>query len=139
MTQREVQDMIYCDYEFYTNEYLLGREATITEEQFQYYGTMASAEVRNVISLEALDGEPTEEIKMATCEVAEMLCRMDGNSSSDSTVSIPYGVSSETVGEYSISYAGNTDTEKVKAKSESVKAITKKWLGPSGLLFRGVI
>lgn len=134
---------IYADYGFYENEYLLGKEAVIVEGLFPYYARVATQEIKNVIRLDMVDDnlQATEEMKMATCEIAELLASLDNNSISDADgnkTSVPTGVSSERVGEYSVTYSGNTASEKEAAKKQGVKSIVKRWLGLTGLLFRGV-
>ena len=91
---------IYADYGFYENEYLLGKEAVIVEGLFPYYARVATQEIKNVISLDMVDDnlQATEEMKMATCEIAELLASLDNNSISDADdnkTSVPTGVSSE--------------------------------------------
>lgn len=132
--------MIYADYEFYQNSYLLGSDALIPEKQFNFFSNMASADVRNVIRMDMMDTtEPTDEMKMATCEIAELLFSLDTmHSESDSRGAISSQIASEKVGEYSVTYTGNSEADRAKRKSDGIREITRKWLGPAGLLFRGV-
>jgi hypothetical protein len=89
--------MIYADYEFYQNSYLLGSDALIPEKQFNFFSNMASADVRNVIRMDMMDtSEPTDEMKMATCEIAELLYSLDTmHSESDSRDVISSQIASE--------------------------------------------
>ncbi|MBR2677598.1 MAG: hypothetical protein IKE28_11900 [Solobacterium sp.] len=127
----------YVNYAWYTANYLLGKEPVVPETLFDYYATLASAEVNNIVSLDADLADPCDEIKAATCEIAEILCQGDG-ASTDEAVSIPVGISSEKVGEYSVSYSGNSATEKAVAQTRQIRGAVSKWLGKTGLLFRGV-
>ena len=133
---------MYADYSFYVNEYLIGLDATIPEREFSFYSNMATADVRNVIRLDMIDSEPTIEMKMATCEIAELLYRMDDHATTSASENgsngIPIGISSEKVGEYSVTYSGNTEAERAESKNNGIRTIVKKWLGPAGLLFRGI-
>lgn len=135
--------MSYANYDFYVDDYLLGKDAVIPESLFPYYASLASAEVKNVIRLDMFDTEETtKEMQMATCEIAEILCRADGNvdeSIEGTGTNIPVGISSEKVGEYSVSYTGNTLTENDERVEKLIKKVVVRWLGPAGLLFRGVI
>lgn len=135
--------MNYTSYDFYISEYLQGKEGIISVDLFPYYSQKASYELRNVIRLDMFDTTKiTEEMQLATCEVAEILCEADGNTNEsdiETGTSVPIGISSEKVGEYSVSYTGNSLSEgQALTKSKISDAITK-WLGPTGLLFRGVI
>jgi len=128
----------YVDYQWYKEHYLLGKAPVIPIETFDYYATVASAEVKNVVTLGTDLTNPIDEIKAATCEVAEVLCQIDGGSKQDGeSVTVPVGVSSEKVGEYSVTYSGNSATEKVAEKRYKVHSAMAKWLGVTGLLYRG--
>ena len=128
----------YVDYTWYEQNYLLGRDSIIPPDLFDYYATVASAEVKNVVTLGTDMTNPIDEVKAATCEVAEILCQMDGKSEQDDgSVSVPVGVSSEKVGEYSVSYSGNSATDKATEKRYKVHSAMAKWLGVTGLLYRG--
>ena len=129
----------YVDYTWYTTEYLSGRDPVIAGNLFDYYATKATAEIRNCVSLDADLSDPADEVKAATCEVAEILCRMDGSGQTDSDAhSIPVGVSSEKVGEYSVTYVNNTGTGKAQEQNHMIQRALVHWLGPTGLLYRGV-
>lgn len=127
----------YVDYEWYAGSYLLGRDPVIPKSLFDYYATMATAEVRNVITLDSDQSDPIDEVKAATCNVAEILCRFDGNDDSSEDKVVPVGVSSEKVGEYSVSYTGNSSKEKSAEKTASIRSALVNWLGVTGLLYRG--
>lgn len=128
----------YVDYEWYTNNYLLGREPVIPATTFDYYATMASAEVKNVVTIGTDMTNPIDEVRAATCEVAEVLCQMDGNSQQeDNTAAVPTGISSEKVGEYSVTYSGNSFDDKAAEKRYRIHRAMAKWLGVTGLLYRG--
>jgi len=71
-----------------------------------------------------------EKIKMATCAAAEALY------SNASASTAPSNVASERVGDYSVNYAGADELSAYEAKA--VAAAIERYLGLSGLLFRGV-
>jgi len=140
--------LIYADYSFYTKSYLLGNDPVIPKNAFSYYANKASAKIRNVIRLDMLDitddSEVTDEMRMATCEVAEILCTYDKKTVSDLAGTntdevIPVGIASEKVGEYSVSYSDNSEADRDKREDQKISDSFKKWLGPAGLLFRGII
>ena len=128
----------YVDFEWYSANFLMERPAVIPEELFDYYIIQASAEVKNRITLGADMSNPPDEVKAAVCDIAEILCRGDGKDATGETTVIPEGVSSEKVGEYSVSYTGTSAAEKAATKSRQISSAMVKWLGPTGLLFRGV-
>ncbi len=128
----------YVDFDWYADNFLMGRPPVIPEEFFDYYIICASAEVKNRITLGTDMSSPSDEVKAAVCDIAEILCRGDGNDATGETVVVPDGVSSEKVGEYSVSYTGNSAAEKAAARNRQIHNAMVKWLGVTGLLFRGV-
>ncbi len=60
----------YVDYAWYTTQYLRGRSPVIPEASFDYYATVASAEVKNVVTLGTDMTHPIDQVKAATCEGA---------------------------------------------------------------------
>lgn len=129
----------YVDYAWYTENFLMGRDPVIPETLFDYYATVSSAEIRNIITLDTDLSDPIDEVKAAVCDIAEIMCQMDGNAeSNEDTRTVPVGVSSEKVGEYSVSYTGNSALEKSAERASRIKQAAIKWLGVTGLLFRGV-
>ncbi len=122
--------MMYADYDYYINSFLCGKEASIPETEFQYYAVKATAQIRNVIRLDMVDEQQViDEVKKAMCDVAEKIY-------SYSSMKTNSAVTSEKVGEYSVSYASRSDLEKEEAKAISDSIVS--WLGVTGLLFRGI-
>lgn len=121
--------MIYADSEFYTNEYLCGKEAVIDTASFAFYARKAS----QFIKLYTFDNIPEDNIpecvKMCCCEIAEQIFTTDKSPAST-------GVSSESVGDMSKSYesASNQAENLDKANKDSIQT----WLTGTGLLYRGV-
>ena len=129
----------YVDYSWYEESFLMGRDPVIPSDLFNYYATQASTQIKNNVSLDADLSSPSDEVKAATCEVAEILCRMEGRSTLEGDdMAVPEGVSSERVGEYSVTYANNTASGKAQEQRYLVREALVKWLGVTGLLYRGV-
>ncbi len=122
--------MIYADQEFYTTDYLVGKEAVISAADFLYYAKKASQMIKVSTYGNIDEALPLiEEVKMCCCEVAEQLFKQTQTAKSDN------GIASEKVGEYAVSYV---DTEKVKAlNTEAINSIICDWLLMTGLLYRG--
>lgn len=119
--------MIYADYDFYTAKYLGNK---IPEKDFERYALRASEELDNRTFGRIADITPA--IRKACCAVAEVLY-----SDSVSRAKSERGISSEKVGNYSVSYSGSSaETEKIV--SRRVKSEIEKYLGNTGLLYRGV-
>lgn len=117
----------YANYAFYSGEYL-GRVIT-SEKDFAYYALRAS-EIIDSKTFGRID-EITPAVKMACCAAADELY-----SDASAKAKAAGGISSESVDGYSVSYrAYNTEAE--KAAEKRVNAAIKRYLGGTGLMFRG--
>lgn len=127
----------YCDLTYYKDSYLLGRDAVIPEKLFQYYAYKATIVVKGMIN-QAYEGEVTDEMKGAMCEVAEILCKYEGKQiTTDGDEVVPEGIASEHVGEYSVSYTANSAAEKLADMHKKIVSALTTWLGSTGLLYKG--
>ncbi len=119
--------MIYADFDFYSAEYLGNK---IPEKDFKYYALRASEELdsRTFGRIK----EITPEIQKACCGVAEVLYSQDISCKKSAQ-----GISSEKVGNYSVSYSGSS-AENDKAVKKRIKSEIEKYLGNTGLLYGGV-
>jgi len=107
----------YADYEFYTKEY--GGMA-IPEKAFTRLATEASFFIDRITFGRVT--EPIDEVKLATCKVAEVLHRIERND----------GKSSESDGSVSVTYDLRTKNE-VRLNKAAVP-----YLAGTGLLYRGL-
>lgn len=122
--------MAYIDYTFYTANY---KGSEISSAEFDYFELPAEAVIKEMTLNSSDDAKGSDAVKMATCAVMEKLFEVLGSSSSGSAM-----VSSERVGEYSVSYRNVSASEKHEDAVRAAKAAARTWLGPAGLLYRGV-
>lgn len=117
------------DYTFYKDKYLSGKEAVLDAASFEFWKRKACNVVRT-LTFGNIDEkkEIQEEVQMCVCEVAELLHAQEQRAKTA-------GVSSEKVGDYSVSYREQTDKEK---KTE-VANVVSEWLSSTGLLYCGVM
>ncbi len=125
--------IVYADCKFYTKEYLSGRKAVIDTASFDFYARKATQIVKTYTFKNVDEAEIPECVKMCCCEVAELLFKADNSSASSS---ISSGISSEKVGDQSISYE-SADSQR-QALSSNIKSVIYSWLADTGLLYRGV-
>lgn len=119
---------VYATSGFYQREYLSGKEAVIPSSMFPYYARKASGYIRQY-TFDNIGETVPECVKLCCCELAEALYRLDSNQS------VNGGISSEKVGDISVSYA---DAEELRGSLlDTVKDIIYAWLSDSGLLYRG--
>ncbi len=121
----------YADKEFYTNEYLCGKKAVISTA-FYFYARRATQEIRRFTGSNIEESDIPECVKMCCCEIAELLYNYENSGS----CSAAQGISSESVGDMSVSYENSE--ARYKALSGKIKSVVYSWLTGTGLLYRGV-
>lgn len=126
----------YVDYNYYVNNYLQGREQVVPTTSFNFYSMKATTEIRNRIFDKPIIID--EDIKNCTCDLAEYFYRDDTNTLTVSKTS-QNGISSESVGEYSVTYATTKSEEySLTNREQNVKNIINFWLGNKGYSMRRV-
>lgn len=118
--------MQYAEYGFYLNDYLKGREAALNKSDFDFYAVKATKVIEQYTfgRVETV----TDDVKNCCCELAE-------NMQAEAKTSERSGVTSEKVGDYSVSYASATDRH--RESQQEYSRILHLWLGDTGLLYRG--
>ena len=120
---------VYADNDFYTNEYLNGKNAVIDTASFNFYARKATQVIKKYTFYNVDENNIPECVKLCCCEVAELLYKADNSSASK-------GVISERVGDVSKSYE-NADSQG-QALSKNIRSVIRSWLADTGLLYRGV-
>jgi len=120
--------MIYADYSYYVGEFMGN---VIPNESFNSAARDASAFIDNVtmgrINFDTLSDDIKAKVKNACCAVAELTYKHENDSPA---------VSSESVGNHSVSYAvtAKSGVEKEREKMRKVNL----YLSHTGLLYRGL-
>lgn len=117
--------MSYADYRYYKDEF---RGSLIPDESFERNALQASQYIDNV-TFGRIGSDVTSAVKNACCALAEVYY---SGSVSPRAAS---GVTSEKVGNYSVSYAA---AENSGTQQKRLKSAVKLWLGGTGLLYRGL-
>lgn len=120
--------MAYADYTYYTTTYL---GTAIAESDFPALALRASNQVDRLTFNRAAtetDIANVDKIKMATCAVAEELQRQAQSNGAD-------GISSESQGQYSVSYARNST--RTKSNQQKIEDAARTWLENTYLMFAG--
>ena len=119
---------VYADSDFYTREYLSGRQAVISPAVFPYYARKASSYI-DQYTFDGIDADNVPDVvKMCCCELAETLFRLENSPSFN-------GVTSERVGDISRTY--ESGEVKQQSLNVSIKNVVHAWLLNTGLLYRG--
>ena len=114
------------DYAYYTGVYC---GSVIPADKFPYYERKASAYVDAETFGHIDKNNIPNEVKEAVCSAAEECYRVCENKA------VSDGVTSEKVGDYSVTYGG-TLTDRDSAE-KSMNAAVKIYLGNTGLMYRG--
>lgn len=125
--------MDYIDFTYYTETY---KGSTIPEAAFSRFAMKAENKV-DLMTFNRIDTEADymERVRMCCCEIADSLYSIDVSENTQSAGSSGI-VSSERVGDYSVSYVDVATTNSMNAIK--IKSIATEWLGLTGLLYRGV-
>jgi len=118
----------YADYTYYINTFL---GDAIAETDFPRLALQASQVIDRVTFQRAADEivvATINKIKMAMCAVADELQKQESNDSAD-------GVASESQGQYSISYAANSN--RMKSNQSKLETAAMLWLDGTALMFAG--
>ena len=121
---------IYADNDFYTAEYLQGRNPTISAG-FNYYARSASKliDLYTFGRLEEME-DISKDVKFCCCELAELIFENEIQSKDTGNKT------SERIGSYSVGFSSKADSEEAfKSKQYD---IVIKWLGNTGLCYRGL-
>lgn len=118
--------MAYIDFEYYTKESIFN---SVEDKEFHIYENKVEFYIKEK-TLGKSDNYEGEELKRCVVELIDTL------KSYDDKAKAVKGISSEKVGEYSVSYNSISDLESQKEKD--MKEVLNKYLGLTGLLFRGV-
>lgn len=127
----------YANYDDYVNIYLNGRDVLIPSTTFNYYSLKASNEIRSRMYSEftTLD----DDIRCCTCEIAEYLYNVESNVNVTSQ-NAEKGISSESVGGYSVSYGTSVSSEyAIENRTQVISEIIKRWLGNKAYNGRSVV
>lgn len=114
----------YVDYTYYSTTYL---GTLIAESAFPALALRASAHIDQMtFNRAATDTDNETAIKNATCAVAEELQRQATNLD---------GITSESQGQYSVSFASNSS--KAKTNQQKLQDAARLWLANTYLMFAG--
>lgn len=129
---------MYVNYGYYESKYLLGREPTVPEDDFMFWEKQTERALnQHTFGRLTTDTELlTDEVKDCACELAELLYQADKSTQqviAQGGVLQSYSNDGES-GTFDLSQS--TFTEEGKAKK--ISEIIHRYLGNTGLLYRGV-
>lgn len=113
---------MYVDYEFYSQTY----HGEVPREKFERLNIQAQA-IIDKYTFNRIK-EANYNVKLAVCELIDYLYELENKGGNE--------IASEKVGTYSVTYAiPSAEIDLVKRKQRD---IVRKWLGHTGLMYRGV-
>lgn len=130
---------MYADYTFYTTVFFGDQ---LTAETFPKYATRASDYIDYLTWKKAQSYDDTENtVKKCCCALAEQYMSIDALKTAASAKVTEDGIiASESVGSHSRSFRNGTEAEQAVQEAEKALAsIARRYLLPTGLLYRGVL
>lgn len=129
---------MYVNYGYYESKYLLGREPTVPEDDFLFWEKQTERVLNQYTfgRLNADTGLLSDEVKDCACELTELLYQADKSTQqviAQGGVLQSYSNDGES-GTFDLSQSTFTEGGKAKKTSE----IIHRYLGNTGLLYRGV-
>lgn len=119
----------YTTVEYYTDKYLMGRQAVIDTAVFPFYAQKATQVIKQYTFDNVDETKPfKDEIQMCCCELAEYLYKQDNKDHDED-------VQSEKKGEWSATYVYGKEADSLK--QGKIREIIYNWLSSTGLLYRG--
>lgn len=133
---------MYADYQYYKNDYLLGRNPVIHDEKdFDFFERMAEKEINNQTFGRITDDSTllSDDVKNCICAVTEFLYKCDALD----------GENYQTGGGQLVSYSNDGDSGSYdvsqsdyisgKARKKKIDSLVSFYLSGTGLLYRGVV
>lgn len=128
----------YADYTFYQSSF---HGDAIPEEMFDKYSARASDFIDYLTWRRAQDMADDPAVQKCCCALAEQYMSIDALKTAASAKVTEDGIiASESVGSHSRSFRNGTEAEQAVQEAEkSLAAIARRYLLPTGLLYRGVL
>ena len=123
--------MMYAEYSYYLSEFGC---SIVPESDWQAMATKASRYIDQITLMRAAEMSDHDGVKLATCAVAEIQYKY---AQQDKRTVSSAGVSSESVGNHSVSYTEVTE-ETLAVKNAEMQQAASLYLFPTGLLYKGV-
>ena len=130
---------MYADYTFYTTVFF---GDLLTAETFPKYATRASDFIDYLTWKKAQSYDDSENIvKKCCCALAEQYQSIDNlKAAANAKVTADGIIASESVGSHSRSFkTGGDVVQEIAAEEAKLAAIARRYLLPTGLLYRGVL
>ena len=127
---------MYADYTFYTDEFF---GDLISAEKFQKYATAASDYIDYLTWRKAQGMAEDPAVQKCCCALAEQYMTIDAvKQAAAAKVTTDGIIASESVGEHSRSFRNGAEGEQaVAAATAELANIARRYLLPTGLLYRG--
>lgn len=128
---------MYADFAFYTTVYYGDQ---LTAETFQKYATRASDYIDYLTWKKAQSYDDTDNtVKKCCCALADQFQSIDAlKAAANAKVTADGIIASESVGSHSRSFkTGGDVAQDIAAEEAKIAAIARRYLLPTGLLYRG--
>lgn len=132
--------MVYADYEYYLDGYLLGKAPAVPDGVFLYWEKQARAEVdaRTFGRLRADPGLVSDDVKDCVCAVAELLYKADSIAEQARQEGAAGPLASYSNDGESGTYDLKESVYTESGKKTEIRRLIYRYLANTGLLYAGV-
>lgn len=129
---------MYADYTFYTMDFY---GDLVPEDKWEKYETAASDYINYLTWNKAQDMAENPAVQKCCCALAEQYMSIDQlKAAANAKVTADGIIASESVGSHSRSYrSGAEGVQAAQEAEKALSAIARRYLLPTGLLYRGVL
>lgn len=133
---------MYADYQYYKNDYLLGRNPVIHDENdFDFFERMAEKEINNQ-TFGRITKDPaflSADVRNCTCAVTEFLYKCDTLDDKNYQTGGGQLVSFSNDGDSGAYDVSQSDYISKQAREKKINSLVSFYLSGTGLLYRGVV
>lgn len=115
----------YADFDFYINNY---HGSLIKDEDTFIYNAIQATRYIDSVTFNRIGDNITDDVRCACCAACEVYF------AASVSPKVASGVTSEKVGDYSVSYGA---AESINSRTKKLRNTVKMWLADTGLMFRG--
>ena len=132
--------MAYADYDYYVQDYLMGKEPVISKEEFYFFEKQAEKEIdlRTFNRIRANQEYLTTDVKECACAIAEFLCEAENVT----RMATSNGLAGPLVSWSNDGESGSVDVSQSNYTESGKKAKIREFiylhLSHTGLLYAGV-
>lgn len=131
---------MYIEYQYYEDEYLLGKKAVIPEDEFEFWEKQARMIIdeRTFDRIKKSKNLLNDKVRDCTCAIAEVLYRSEQIAQNSVNQGVAGVMTSYSNDGQSASFDISQSKYTESGKKAEINRLIKSYLGNTGLLYAGV-